>query len=164
MLDQNIHGFLIYQHILNTWGITQAQSWSPLLQCNKICDAHYTHMRESQFPEVVLVDTENLGEQQQKSILKLVNYWSIKFPSFIIYSIYPSNIHYELLELTNSCVSWNHHDEIGLTALLHGHNINNKHKANYASWSPELIPINDSVCSSSQSEILTGRLLLHTKM
>jgi hypothetical protein len=31
-------------------------------------------MRESQFPEVVLVDTENLGEQQQKSILKLVNY------------------------------------------------------------------------------------------
>jgi len=34
------------------------------------------------------------------------------------------------------------------------HNIYNKQNANYASWSAELIPINDSVCSSSQSEIL----------
>jgi len=32
-------------YIMTPWGVTQTQSWSPSLQCNKICDAHDTHMK-----------------------------------------------------------------------------------------------------------------------
>jgi hypothetical protein len=74
----------------------------------------------------------------------------------IHYDEYQSNMHHKLLCLANSCVlkplQWTQwvHKSISL------YNINKKLKASYASWSPELIPINDSVCSSSPSEILWG--------
>ena len=69
-------------YIMTTCGVTQTRSWSPLPQCNKICDAHDTHTHTWRITlpwSIFLADTENLGEQQWKSILKMVNDWSIKF-------------------------------------------------------------------------------------
>jgi isochorismate synthase EntC len=37
--------FKLQIYIMTIQGVTQTQSWSPLLQCNKICDANDTRMK-----------------------------------------------------------------------------------------------------------------------
>jgi hypothetical protein len=66
-------------YIMTIGGVTQTPSWPPLLSAiNSVM--HTTHTWRIALPwSIFLVDTENLGGQQQKSILKLVNDWSIKF-------------------------------------------------------------------------------------